>query len=132
MGKYAIATLNVRGMRNKKKRCTIKRYLDHQDISICVLQETHSTVGDEQEWTKEWNGEWIFDHGTKTARGIAIWSRMEKMTKTHVEGDGRLIMAQIPIEGICAIVSLPSPSTWVLVIFSVRDQIAIPLAVFVP
>ena len=38
--------------------------------SIIFLQETHSTINDEQVWETEWGGKIFFDHGSSSKSGV--------------------------------------------------------------
>ena len=52
-----INSLNVRGIRNEKKRKTLFRWLKSNYKGFALLQETHSTVECETEWIKDWGNE---------------------------------------------------------------------------
>ena len=39
---------------------------------ITLLQETHSALTDEPDWSSEWGSEIIFSHGSTNSRGVAI------------------------------------------------------------
>ena len=68
------------------------------------LQETHSTLEDEDLWKEELVGkEIIFNHGKKNARGVAIIidkSLDYKIEKVFKDTDGRLIIIELNINGI--------------------------------
>lgn len=49
-----IATLNVRGFRNRRKRLTTFRYLKNEKYDIVLLQETFAVKKDIDQWKKEW------------------------------------------------------------------------------
>ena len=49
-----ICSLNVRGLRNKKKRDKMFCWLKDQSYNIILLQETHSTSDIIDSWTAEW------------------------------------------------------------------------------
>lgn len=55
MENLQIASLNVRGLQNKKKRNRIFQYFQSKKYDI-LSRETYSTVQDENEWKKEWEG----------------------------------------------------------------------------
>ena len=50
-------SLNVRGLKNKKKRSSIFSYLKDQNCHFYFLQETYSEPKDEIVWKSEWGGE---------------------------------------------------------------------------
>ena len=37
-----------------------------------MLQETHSSIGDENKWSNDWKGKIYQNHGSSNARGVAI------------------------------------------------------------
>ena len=47
-------SLNVRGLKNKKKRSSTFAYLKDQKCHFCFLQETYSEPKDEIGWRSEW------------------------------------------------------------------------------
>ena len=55
MENLQIASLNVRGLQNKNKRNRIFQYFQSKKYDI-LSRETYSTVQDENEWKKEWEG----------------------------------------------------------------------------
>ena len=68
-------SLNVRGLREGKKRREIFRWLKRfhcGEKSIIFLQETHSTEKDICIWEQEWGSKVLMAHGTSNSRGVAI------------------------------------------------------------
>ena len=49
-------SLNVRGLKNKKKRSSVFTYLKDQKCHFYLLQETYSEPKDEIVWRSEWGG----------------------------------------------------------------------------
>ena len=49
-------SLNVRGLKNNKKRSSIFAYLKDQKCHFCFLQESFSEPKDEIGWRSEWGG----------------------------------------------------------------------------
>ena len=98
----SIVTMNVRGLRDDKKRKEIFYYCKRNDFDIIMLQETHSTKEDEEIWRTQWNGTVIYDHGDSKARGTAILFRKHldatnsKITRSKV---GRYIIVDCKING---------------------------------
>ena len=64
-----VASLNVCGLRNAKKRKQIFKMLKEKKTDIACLQETYITNNDYVRWKKEWGGEMFFFEGTKHGRG---------------------------------------------------------------
>ncbi len=60
-----ICTLNVRGLGAKLKRTQIFQWLKDNDYSICLLQETHSTIANKKEWETDWGREAFFSGNSK-------------------------------------------------------------------
>ena len=54
MENLQIVLLNVRGLQNRNKRNRIFQYFKTKIFDIILLQETYSTLQDENEWKKEW------------------------------------------------------------------------------
>ena len=77
------SSVNVRGLRNHKKREQIFHWLKLNNFSICLLQETHTNKECEQNWEREWDGKAFFsgDKGNKEGVCILINKKM-KMFKS--------------------------------------------------
>ena len=54
--KITINSFNTRGLRSSEKRQKVFKWLNTSHVGITFLQETHSTLIDEQKWTREWGG----------------------------------------------------------------------------
>ena len=70
-----IMSLNVRGLRDPKKRRDIFRWLKHfhnGEKNIIFLQETHSIEEDVKKWEQEWGSSIIMSHGSSNSKGVAI------------------------------------------------------------
>ena len=67
-----ICSYNVKGLGNDRKRNQIFNWLKHQNISICLLQETHSNNNTTDTWTKEWNGDAFFSGNSCSKEGICV------------------------------------------------------------
>ena len=50
----SLATINVNGLRDKKKRDLVFNWLVAKKIHVIYLQETHSTKDDLIRWQNEW------------------------------------------------------------------------------
>ena len=60
MSKLKLASLNVRGLKNKFKRLAIFTYLKKQKLDIICLQEAHIKAEDQRIWEKQWGGKVFF------------------------------------------------------------------------
>ena len=74
---FQVITLNVRGLREYKKRRNIFHWLktNTSPNSVVFLQETHSDKSTEHIWRSQWRGDIRFSHGTQLARGTLIGFR---------------------------------------------------------
>ena len=70
--KIVVNSFNCRGLRDKKKRCSVFGWLKTRHNGITMLQETHSVFHDEIQWKQEWDGDIYFSHGNNLSRGVAI------------------------------------------------------------
>lgn len=66
------ASLNTQGLRCPDRRKTVFSFFQRNRLDIILLQETHWSVEMEMQIKSEWDGDIIFNHGTNTARGVAI------------------------------------------------------------
>ena len=71
----SLLSLNVRGIKNFKKRRTVFNWARHKNPDIILLQETHSELSDETHWKREWGGNAIFSHGSNNSCGVCILFR---------------------------------------------------------
>ena len=68
-------SLNVRGLRDSKKRRELFRWLKHfldGAKSIIFLQETHSVDQDVLVWEKEWCAKIVMSHGKTNIKAEAV------------------------------------------------------------
>ena len=73
---FKLLFLNIRGLGNFKKRRAVFTWCSKQKASIIFLQETHSTIDKDKQWTKaEWGAPIEFAHGSSNAKGVAILLR---------------------------------------------------------
>ena len=67
-----IASLNSKGLRSSDRCQTAFSFLRRNRLDIILLQEMHWTVDLDIQIKHKWDGEVFFNHGTNTARGVAI------------------------------------------------------------
>ena len=65
-------SLNVRGLRDERKRKELFSFLKHKKYDIIFIQESHSTAEIESSWQKEWGGKICFSHYSLRAMGTMI------------------------------------------------------------
>ena len=95
-------TLNVRGLRNKKKRESLFSFLDNKNVDIACLQETYCTQDFENDFSLNWNGR-IYHSFTTSAHSkgvcILISNKIDfKLINHHIDNDGRRVMINIEID----------------------------------
>lgn len=98
-----INSFNCRGLRDKKKRLNIFKWLKKDHPGITLLQETHSTEADEKIWKNEWGGQIYFSHGKSNKRGVAVLIPNElNLEFSYIDGirdqDGRIFLIQCEVE----------------------------------
>ena len=67
-----IATYNVRGLRDKRKRLAIFKYIKDQTIDICLLQETHYDETVKQSWETDWGSDIYFSGQSTNKEGVGF------------------------------------------------------------
>uniref|UniRef100_A0A3B5PV23 Reverse transcriptase domain-containing protein n=1 Tax=Xiphophorus maculatus TaxID=8083 RepID=A0A3B5PV23_XIPMA len=72
MDSFKIASLNLNGAREAKKRALVYQMLNQKRIDVIFLQETHSDLLIEADWRREWRGEVILSHGTSKNAGVGF------------------------------------------------------------
>jgi len=70
--KVSICSYNVNGLGDRRKRHEIFAWLKDKPYQIFCLQETHSTVKQEEFWQSDWGGPALFNHGLSNSRGVLI------------------------------------------------------------
>ena len=98
-----VATFNVNGLKESKKRAKIFKWLQEKRETIIFLQETHSTPEAERKWEQEWGGKIFFSHGRSNSTGVAILVKNSEGDAEiiNVERDqvGRRIIVELKIRG---------------------------------
>jgi len=97
-----IATINVRGLRDRTKRRIVFNFLRDEKIDIAFLQETHSLESDYRYWRSEWGSEILLAHGTERRCGVALFFRRNfsfSILRQHVDPEGRFVYAHVSHAG---------------------------------
>jgi len=101
---WKFLSLNVRGLKNKKKRSSIFSELKDRNCHFYLLQETHSEPNDENVWTSEWGGKILFSHGTSWKKGVCILISPQfngfQIKYDCNNSQGRIILADININSV--------------------------------
>ena len=56
MAAFSIATINVNGLRDNRKRNQVFSFLKNSKYDVICLQETHQLGSDKKRWAREWGG----------------------------------------------------------------------------
>lgn len=95
-------TLNVRGLRNKKKRECLFAYLENKNIDIACIQETYCTADFQNVFSLNWKGKIYHSYTTSVhSRGVCILISDKvdfKLIDIHCDRDGRKLMVNIQID----------------------------------
>ena len=95
-----VILFNVNDLRQNLKRKSIFYHLKNKKFGIILLQETHSSIGDETLWQYEWGGKIIFAHGNSNSKGTAILIRQSfacEVKATYADSSGRFLLTEIKI-----------------------------------
>lgn len=94
-----LITLNVSGLRRKKKRDTVFNWLKRMKCDIAVLQEVYCCENDLEEWGNEWGGRIFGNHGSNRSKGVlTLINQKCDITKTEQlfkDNEGRLLAVKI-------------------------------------
>jgi len=74
---FKIVSINVRGLRDAKRRVSLFNWLRRQHFDVIFIQETHSEVDCEIKWQNEWGGKIIMSHGSNNSKGTMIMFRRD-------------------------------------------------------
>ena len=100
----SILSLNVRGLRDYKKRRKIYNWLHKHNIQrgISFIQEAHCTLKDERTWTNMWRGKTFFSHGTNQSCGVITLIGCEvefELFDKVLDDKGRFIILYCKLQG---------------------------------
>jgi len=96
-----VSSFNCRGLGIDTKLKTVIDWLKTNHNGIILLQETHTTVNDEDKFKKLWGNEIIFNHGTSSRCGIAIllpFKLSYKIKDIVSDNKGRFLLLNIAID----------------------------------
>ena len=93
-------TYNCKGLQQKDKRLKIFSYIKDKLKSngLVFLQETHSSPLDVEKWTREWDGDLIFSHGSSNSKGVLIGFTKDvnaNIDKIACDQHGRVLIIDI-------------------------------------
>ena len=97
----SIFSLNVRGLREKKKRENLFYWLKQKNAGVIFLQETYWTDGLLSSIEKDWGAKIILNQGSQHSKGTALLFSDKlnfDLINIHKTEDGRMILVNIEIE----------------------------------
>ena len=110
-----LISINTRGLRSQDRRKTAFTLFQRNRWHIILLQETHWTVDMEMEIRQQWGGEVIFNHGTNSARGVAILFNplfSHRIINIRRDNDGRILNVLLEFEDhLINTINIYAPST---------------------
>ena len=114
MDMLKIVTLNVRGLRGKKRFNILKWFKDNR-FDICLVQETYCTEDFVSKFKKGWNGDIIHSFtGSEHSKGVSILHRKDlgcKIVSVHCDTIGRLVLVNMKINNtMCTICNVYCPN----------------------
>lgn len=93
--------MNVRGLRDFKKRKSIINWIHKQKADIVLLQETYSSPDIENEWKYQWRGDMFFAHGSNKSKGVLVLIKNDldfEAKKVISDENGRFIIMEAEIQ----------------------------------
>ena len=101
--RFNIGTLNVCGLGNRIKRCSIFNYFRDKNLDVIFVQETHCTRKTKKLWQSEWVGNWLSSSGNSQARGVAILFKPDSkfsIVKSYTDDIGRYVICNVERENV--------------------------------
>lgn len=98
---HIITSLNVRGLREHKKRSNLFFWLRKKQFDITLIQETYWTEELTTKLQKEWEGKILLNSGTQHSKGTAILFKGNlncEILNVHKSDDSRIILTNIKLE----------------------------------
>ena len=104
MVSFRVISLNVRGIRDYRKRQKLYCWLSKQggNANISFIQEAHCTPEVGQSWKPQWASHLYFSCGTNQSRGvITLFGKTLEYREIHciLDQEGRFIIIQCEIQG---------------------------------
>lgn len=101
MSDFTISTLNLNGARDVRKRASLFELVKLKSINVMLVQETHSDTLNETDWKREWDGEVVLSHLSRTSGGVAVLFSKNLLPKSQVVEEiiqGRLMVVRATYE----------------------------------
>ncbi len=114
MCEVKLGFLNINGAREEVKRAALFNLLKVRQLNVVFLQETHSTVDNEVDWKKEWDGEVCLSHKSNNSGGVEIvFSKDFIPISSDIEEiiKGRLLKIHACFENVkCILINVYAPT----------------------
>lgn len=102
-GKIRIITLNVRGLKNARKRQMVYEFLLFYNFDVCLLQEVHlKDEGDVAVFTEEWRGgesAWSIGGVHGTGVGVLCGNQSVQIKESYTIIQGRVMVVDVEKNG---------------------------------
>ena len=69
---FSCCSFNVRGLGSKSKQEQIFAWLKSSNLTLCMLQETHSGENTQTSWKQEWGNDAFWSELSNNSEGIGI------------------------------------------------------------
>lgn len=115
MERLRVGSLNVNGMRDRRKAETIIEFIRLKNLNVTFLQETHSDVNNETDWRMWCGDECFLSHGTNLSAGVAIvfspTAKVKIISKQELE-PGQLLAVGVELNGLLVVfVNIYAPNS---------------------
>ena len=97
MSDFTISTLNLNGARDVRKRASLFELVKLKSINVMLVEEMQSDTLHETDWRREWDGEVVLRHLSRTSGGVALLFSKNIPPKYHVVEEvmqGRLMVVR--------------------------------------
>ena len=84
MSDFRVSTLYINGARDVRKRANLFGFVRQKSFNVMLVQETHSDFLNETDWRREWDGEVVLSHLSRTSGGVALPFSKIFLPKSHV------------------------------------------------
>ena len=100
MAGLSIVTVNVRGLKNKKKRHCVFNFVKKGKYDVVALQECHITSEQEAtQWELQWGGKLYYTSGTARSLGQTLLVNKKHMQHSElIYQESRILVIKIKVE----------------------------------
>ena len=94
-------TINVRSLRDQRKRSIVFNWCRKSKFHIVFLQEVFSSKRDEKLWEKEWRSKIVWSHESYQSRSVVILFSKDNelsLNETPFDSDGCIVADSVSNE----------------------------------